>query len=72
MEGFAGVSEIEIRLAGTTVSVAVSLNAPAVAVIVTVPAAMVLASPLLSMLATVVSDDDQVTPLERSCDEPSV
>ena len=39
IEGVAGVTEIETRLAGTTVSVAVSLKDPAVAVMVTVPSA---------------------------------
>jgi len=72
IEGIAGVTEIETRLAGTTVSVAVSLKDPAVAVMVTVPCPAVVASPLLSMPATVLSEEVQVTPLTRSCDEPSV
>lgn len=72
IEGFAGVTEMETRLAGTTVSVAVSLKAPAVAVMVTVPCPAVVASPLPSMLAIPLSEEVQVTPLVRSCDEPSV
>lgn len=72
IEGTAGVTEIESRLAGTTVSVAVSVNAPAVAVMVAVPCAIVVARPLPSMLVTVLSEDVHVTPLTRSCDEPSL
>jgi hypothetical protein len=72
MEGFAGVTEIETRLAGTTVSVAVSLKAPAVAVMLTVPCPAVVASPLLSMLTIPLSEEVQVTPVARSCDDPSV
>lgn len=72
MEEFAGVTEIESRWAATTVSEAVSLTVPTVAVIVIVPVPTVVARPLLSMVATVVSDELHVTPVERSCEEPSV
>lgn len=72
IEGDAGVTEIETMLAATTVSVAVSLKDPIVAVMVTVPGPAVVARPLLSMPATVLSEELQVTPLERSCDEPSL
>lgn len=72
MEEAAGVMEIESRWAGTTVRVAVSLTAPTVAVIVIVPGPTMEASPLLSMVATVESEELQVTPAERSCEEPSL
>lgn len=72
IDGVAGVTEIETRLAGTTVRVAVSLNDPTVAVMVAVPCPAVVARPLLSMLATLLSEELQVTPLARSCDEPSL
>ena len=49
-----------------------SLTLPTVAVMVMVPAPTVVARPLLSIVATVVSDELQVTPPERSCEEPSV
>lgn len=71
IDEFAGVMEIESRWATTTVSEAVSLTAPTVAVIVAVPAPTVVARPLPSMVVTDVSDELQVTPAERSCEEPS-
>ncbi len=72
MEVLAGVTEIESRCAATTVRVAVSLTAPTVAVMVTLPAPAVVTKPFPSMLAIVWSDELQATPLERSCEVPSV
>ena len=72
MDGTAGVTEIEIRCAATTVSVEVSVKEPTVAVIVVEPAATVAANPELLMVATVVEEDVQVTPLTRSALEPSL
>lgn len=72
MDWAAGVTRIEIRLAGTTVNVAVSLNAPTVALMVAVPAATVDTRPVLSTVATEGVEELQVTALVRSCDEPSV
>lgn len=72
MDGFAGVTWMEIKFAGTTVSVLVSLNAPTVAVMVVVPAATVVARPVLSTVATEVAEELHVTALLRSCEEPSV
>jgi hypothetical protein len=66
IERFAGLTEIEIRCAGTTVSTLLSLNDPTVAVIVVEPAATVVASPFPSTVATDVEDELQVTPLFRS------
>jgi hypothetical protein len=67
-----GVTEIETSRVGTTVKVAVPLNAPTVAVMVVVPAASVSATPELSMVATLLADELQVTPAARSCAEPSL
>ena len=72
MDGIAGVTEIEIRCAATTVNVEVSVKEPTVAVIVVEPAATVVANPALLMVATVVEEDVQVTPLTRSALEPSL
>lgn len=65
-EGLAGVTVIESRLAGTTVIVEESVNAPTVAVMVVVPPPNVVAKPLLSTLATLGSEEFHVTPLTRS------
>jgi len=72
MDGVAGLTEMEMRCAGTTVKVIASVNEPTVAVIVVEPAAMVVAKPELLMVATVVEDEFQVTPLARSALEPSL
>jgi hypothetical protein len=71
IEAVPGVTSIEIRLAGTTVRVVVSLWDPTVAVIVVCPAPAVVACPELLMLATDVEDEFHVTPLTRSCVDPS-
>ena len=62
----AGVTAIETRWAGTTVSVLVSENAPTVAVIVVEPAATVVAMPELLMVAAEVDEEVHVTPLDKS------
>lgn len=72
IDGVAGLTEIEIRCAETTVRVEVSLNEPKVAVIVVCPAPTVVANPELFTVATDVDDDVQVTPLLRSELEPSL
>ena len=72
MDGFAGLTEIEIRCAGTTVTTVLSVNEPTVAVIVAEPAARVVTSPVLSTVATVGDDEVQVTPLLKSLLVPSV
>jgi hypothetical protein len=58
----AGLTEIEVKCALTTVRLDVSLKAPTVAVIVVDPL----------MLATEVEDEVQVTPLVKSAVEPSL
>ena len=71
VDGF-GLTEIEMRLAGTTVSVVVSLKLPTVAVSVVWPAPAVDARPEASIVAVDVVDELQVTPLARSSTLPSL
>lgn len=66
IDGFAGVKAIEVTVAEVTVSVALPVITPDIAVIVTVPGVSVLTNPALSMVATVASDDCHVTP-ESAC-----
>ena len=63
---FVGVSVMDCRWAGTTVITEASVNVPAVAVMVVVPAASVVASPLLSIVATLVFDEVHVMPVTKS------
>jgi len=72
MDGAAGVTEIEMRCAATTVNVVVSVSEPTVAVIVVDPAPIVVARPELSIVATAVDEEFQLTPLTRSALEPSL
>jgi hypothetical protein len=72
MDGVAGVTEIEMRCAATTVKVVLSVNEPTVAVIVVDPAATVAAKPELLMVATAVDEEFQFTPLTKSALEPSL
>jgi len=66
-----GSTSIDIRCAETTVRVVVSLRDPTVAVIVVCPAPTVVASPEPFMLATEAEEELHVTPLTRSCVDPS-
>lgn len=72
IEELDGLTEIEIKCAGTTVSTELSLNDPIVAVIVVVPDASVVAKPLPFTLATEDEEEVQVTPLLKSELLPSV
>lgn len=72
IESGVGVTEMETRLAATTVSRVVSVNEPTCAVMVAVPAPTVVAKPELLMVTTPVADELQVTPLTKSCVEPSL
>jgi hypothetical protein len=72
MDWLAGLTEIETRCAGTTVTTVLSVKEPTVAVIVAVPAARVVTSPEPSTAATEAEDEVQVTPLLKSLLEPSV
>jgi hypothetical protein len=66
----AGVTAIETNVAAVTVSEAVPLTAPDVAVIVAVPVPTPVVRPVASMVATELSDELQVTDA-RSCVLPS-
>jgi len=68
----AGVTEIEVRCAATTVRLAVSVSEPTVAVIVICPAARVVATPELLTLATEGKDEVHITPLVKSTLLPSL
>ena len=64
-EEFAGVTAIEVKIAGDTVIEADAVIPPLLAVIVAVPAPVPLASPAAEIVATVVEDDPQVTEVVR-------
>jgi hypothetical protein len=66
-----GSTSIDIKCAETAVRVVVSLRDPTVAVIVVCPAPAVVASPEPLMLATEAEEELHVTPLPRSCVDPS-
>jgi hypothetical protein len=68
----AGVTEIEIRCAATTVRSEVSVKEPTLAVKVVEPAATVVASPDALMVAVAGVEEVQVTPLVKSKLVPSV
>lgn len=68
----AGLTAIEVRFACTTVRVDVSLIPPTAAVMVVWPAATVVATPALVMVATDVEEDVQVTPEVKSALLPSL
>ena len=67
IEGFAGVTAIEVKLAAVTVKPVEPLIDPEVALIVADPVATPVTTPALVMVATVVVLEDQVTVLVRSC-----
>lgn len=66
IEAVAGLTEMEVRCAPTTVNNVLSLSVPTVAVIVVEPAAMVVARPDPSTAATEGEEELHVTPLLRS------
>lgn len=72
MVGVAGEIAMDVKCAPTTVIVAVSVSEPTWAVMVTVPAVRREAKPLLSMVATDVAEELQVTPVTRSWLDPSL
>jgi len=61
----AGVTAIETRVGGFTVKEVDPVIAPEVAVIVELPAATAVANPAALMVATLVSEEVQVTELVR-------
>ncbi len=66
-----GSTSIDMRCAATTVKVVVSLRDPTVAVMVVCPAPAVVATPEPLILATELEAELHVTPLARSCADPS-
>jgi hypothetical protein len=72
MDWIAGLTEMEIRCAATTVKGTKSVNEPTVAVMLVEPAATVVAKPELLMVETEGEEEIQVTPLLRSALEPSL
>jgi hypothetical protein len=70
-EGAAGFSEIETNCAGSTLRLVVPVTDPEVALMVTVPGTIVVASPVLSIETTVGSDELHVTDA-RSTELPSL
>lgn len=58
---FTGVTAIETKLAPVTVSIALPVTDPEVALTLAVPAATPVANPEESMLATLGAEDDQLT-----------
>jgi len=68
----AGLTEIDVRCAATTVNTVLSLSEPTVAVIVVEPAARVVAMPDPSTAATAGEEEFHVTPLLKSELVPSL
>ena len=69
---FAGVTAIEASVAAVTCNVVAPLILPDAAVIVVLPAVLLLAKPALEMVATPTVDELQVAVLVKSFVEPSV
>ncbi len=67
IDGFAGVTAMDTRVAAVTVSVVVPLTLPDVALMVEVPVATAVASPPAVMVATLVVAELHVAVLVRSC-----
>lgn len=67
-----GVSVMVCKCAATTVITDESVNVPTVAVMVVVPAASVVAKPLLSTVAALVFEELHVTPVTKSWMDPSL
>jgi hypothetical protein len=65
-----GLTEIEVNTAAVTVNVAEPVIVPEVAVMVALPGATLVASPLLLTVAMEVADEAQVAVLVRVCVVP--
>jgi hypothetical protein len=64
---FAGVTVIEVMMAGVTVSVAADVMLENVAAMVVVPSLTAVANPVLLIVATPVDDEDHVATVVKSC-----
>jgi hypothetical protein len=73
IEGFVGVTAMEVSVAAVTVSTAVfEVTVFCVAVMLVVPVPTLVARPVFTpIVATVVSEDDHVADAVRSCVVPS-
>ena len=71
-DGFAGVTLIETKAAGVTVSVVLLDRLPETALIVVEPAPTGVAKPAALIVATVAAEEVQVTDEVRFCCVPSV
>ena len=71
IDGFAGVTATETRVAGPTVNVVLPVTPPEVALTWEVPCAVALARPPAVMVATAVLEDTQVAELVTSTIDPS-
>jgi hypothetical protein len=67
MLGFAGVTAMDVSVAGVTVKSVEPLIGPEIALIVLVPVATAVASPLAEMVAVAVVPDAHVTEPVRFC-----
>ena len=72
IEGFAGVTAIDTRVAAVTVRVVDPVTVPELAPTVVVPTLVPVARPLPEILATPCDEELQVTVLVRFCVLPSV
>jgi hypothetical protein len=70
--GFAGVTAIDTNAAGLTVRVVDPLIDPSVAVIVVSPSPVLVANPVLLIVATPGFDELQLTDAVRNCVLPSL
>ena len=66
-EALAGVTEIEVKTAAVTVKVAEPVIEPDLAVMVVLPGATAVASPVVLTVAIVVADEVHLTVLVRFC-----
>ena len=72
MEGFAGMTAIDTKVAGDTVRLLEPLTAPDVALMLAFPTATAVTSPVLETVAVAAEEELQVTMLVRFCVLPSL
>lgn len=72
IEGFAGVTAIDTKVAGVTVRLLDPLIAPDVALMLAFPTATAFTSPVLETVAVAAEEELQVAVLVRSCVLPSL
>jgi hypothetical protein len=72
IEGFAGVTAIETRVAAVTVNVVEAVTLPTVALMLELPTPVVVARPVALMVATPGTDELHIAVLVRSRGFPSL